>query len=86
MTNYLKGYSMFLDYLGINENKLNIISNERLMLATTVNTHNRLRLMRVLSSLHIFGFHDKAFELCRILKSPTYKHIYEKEYKFYDKV
>ncbi len=54
---------MFLDFIGIYEinGTLELKDKKRLRLGIEVNTDNQLRLMRIFSSLHTFGFHKKAF-------------------------
>ncbi len=62
-----------MDFMGIeiidfSKGTLKIINNERFRLALYTNTHNRLRLMRILASLSTLGFRIYAIELCKLLK------------------
>ncbi|KRX08317.1 hypothetical protein PPERSA_01778 [Pseudocohnilembus persalinus] len=86
--NYVQGYIMFLDFLGfdlisLNSGQIQRGQNflERANQAFIVNTHNHLRIRRLLCSLNNTGFRKYAIELVEFLNneaknkldSPIYK-------------
>ena len=87
MKKYLDAYSMFLDFIGFLEDKkgdITLIDTKRFKNALEINTHNHLRLSRILSSLHVMGHMKKAFALLAALKTRVNPKLYEKRWVFYD--
>ena len=71
----LQSAVVFLDFLGIqlrlSSLELNLVNKKRLMQALVINTHNHLRIMRILACLSVVGFRSIALKLIEFLESQT---------------
>ncbi|CAD8066797.1 unnamed protein product [Paramecium primaurelia] len=82
---YVKNYKMFLKFLGIqwNTNELVLENQKQFYKCLRINTHNQLRLKRVLASLSVLGQREEALKLLKLIHKED-NQLYGTEYYLYD--
>ncbi|CAD8114611.1 unnamed protein product [Paramecium primaurelia] len=84
---YISNYKMFLRFLGIkwNNEKLELENKNQFNICLQINTHNQLRLRRVLASLSVLGQRKLAIQLLDFIYKECNK-LYGTQYYLYDLV
>ncbi|CAD8211453.1 unnamed protein product [Paramecium pentaurelia] len=82
---FVKNYKMFLKFLGIkwNINELVVENQQQFYKCLRINTHNQLRLKRVLASLSVLGQREEALKLLKLIHKED-NQLYGTEYYLYD--